>query len=112
MYWIIHLCLAVEQTNIFEYVQSLDSSVTKEDVVNKLYCMKLAGWVGKVAYSGKDYLYTLHDVDPFDYSFKSDVTDKDSVRRKLFVAKALRSLESVPRHVLEMATKARTGGAS
>ncbi|WP_147292549.1 retron St85 family effector protein [Undibacter mobilis] len=112
LYWIIHLCLAVEQTNIFEYVQSLDSSVTKEDVVNKLYCMKLAGWVGKVAYSGKDYLYTLHDVDPFDYSFKSDVTDKDSVRRKLFVAKALRSLESVPRHVLEMATKARTGGAS
>jgi hypothetical protein len=112
LYWIIHLCLAVEATNIFEYARSLESSVTKEDVLNKIYCMKLAGWIGKIPYSGKDYLYALHDADPFDYSFKPDVSDNDSVRRKLFVAKALRNIESVPRHVLDTATKARTGSAS
>ena len=69
--------------------------------------MKIAGWIERIAYSGKDYVYAKHDVDPFDYSFKSGVTNNDSIRRKLAVTTALRKAEALPKHVRTVAAAAR-----
>lgn len=107
VYWIIYLCLAVEIKNLCKYVQSIIPTVTEEEINNKVYCMKIAGWIERIAYSKNDYVYALHDTDPFDYSFKPHIADRDSVRRKFSVSSALKKSEGVPRHVSTIAAQAR-----
>lgn len=107
VYWVIHLCLAVEVKHLCSYVKLIIPDATDEEISNKIYCMKIAGWLERIAYSGKDYVYTKHDVDPFDYSFKPTVSDRDSVRRKIAVTMALRQAEALPKHVRSVAAAAR-----
>jgi hypothetical protein len=107
IYWIIHLCLAVSTTQLRSYVQLIIPSATDEMIKNKLYCMELAGWVERRSYSNKDYLWALHDSDPFAYEFKPSVTERISIRRNLIVKTALRKAEPLPPHIRTEATGAR-----
>ena len=74
--------------------------------------MVLAKWIGKEAYSGKDYYFTRMDVDVFDYSFRPDAKDKKAVRRKLAIFQAHKRVEDLPHHVRKItrfdARKAKT----
>lgn len=107
IYWIIHLCLAVSTTQLRDYVRLILPSATDETIKNKLYCMQLAGWIERRSYSNKDYLWALHDTDPFEYEFKPGVSERVSVRRKLAVTAALRKAEPLPSHIRTEATAAR-----
>ena len=69
--------------------------------------MRIAGWVERIAYSGHDYIYAMHDEDPFEYSFSVTVTEKDSARRKIAVTQALAKATGIPRHVRKIAAQAR-----
>jgi hypothetical protein len=107
IYWIIHLCLAVSTTQLRGYVQLILPDTSEELIKNKLYCMQLAGWIERRSYSNKDYLWALHDSDPFDYDFKPGVTERVSIRRNLIVKSALRDAEPLPLHIRREASSAR-----
>jgi hypothetical protein len=107
IYWVIYLSLAVSVSDLYSYVTSLIPKIATSEIRNKLYCMELAGWIYRSAYSGKDYFYVLHEHDPFDYAFLPTVADRDSVRRKFIVAEALSKLNAVPGHVRKSASEAR-----
>ena len=107
IYWVIYICQAISPATLLRYVTIIEPSVTQSELHRKLYCMILAKWIGKAAYSDKDYYFTLMDVDVFDYSFKPDAKDNKPVRRKLEVFKAHDSAEKLPPHVRKTATEAR-----
>ena len=107
IYWVLFVCLAISFTALMRYVNLIDPAATQADIRNKLFCMRLAKWVGKESYSSQDYYYSALDVDPFEYSFKPGVADKDRTRRKLEVFKAHLAAERIPLHVRKVATRAR-----
>jgi hypothetical protein len=107
IYWVIHLCLAVELKQLCSLVQSIAPHATDEEINNKIYCMKIAGWIERIPYSGKDYIYANHDVDPFQYSFAPTASEKDSARRKITVTTALTRAVDIPKHVRQVAAQAR-----
>ncbi len=106
IYWIIYLGLALSRSAIMRCVQEILPNLQPNELRNKIYCMEIAGWVGRISYSGKEYLYAL-DGDPFDYSFKSSTQERDSLRRKVEVVRSITDLERAPDHVREVATAAR-----
>jgi hypothetical protein len=107
IYWIVHLCLAVTPSTLYQYVRSIFIEATDEEIRNKLYCMQLAGWIARYTYSNRDYIYALHDDDPFEYTFKPGVADRISIRRKLAVTTALQQAETLPSHIRSRAAAAR-----
>lgn len=107
VYWIIHLSSAISPATLYSYVQSLHPDVGNNDIKDKVYCMILAGWVAKESYSGRDYFYALHDDDPLSFDFKPGVSETNAIRRKLEVVNAFRRLESIPKHIMTLAAKAR-----
>lgn len=112
IYWIIHLCLAVSRPMLNEYVRLCVPGTSDETVRNKLYCMKLAGWVETLSYNTDDYVWALHDEDPFEYELKAGVADRtSSMRRKLLVQTALRKAERLPAYIEAEALKPRAARA-
>ncbi len=112
IYWIIHLCLAVSETALNEYVRQIIPEATDDEIWRKLYCMKLAGWIAQLAYHTNEYFWALHNEDPFEYEFKAGVTDRtSSLRRRIVVTAALRKAEKLPQHVVKEASKPRAVGA-
>jgi hypothetical protein len=69
--------------------------------------MILAKWIGKEAYSHKDYYYTCTDIDVFEYAFQPGAKDNKAVLRKLAVYQAHDSIERIPSHVRKIAATAR-----
>lgn len=110
IYWVIFLAVAIPTQELYTYVDSIFSGISDEEKQNKLYCMQLAGWIERKAYSGKDYFFVRFSHDPFDYAFKAGVVEKDSARRKFAVAAALSKINIVPQHVKDIAHEARRGG--
>jgi hypothetical protein len=107
IYWVINILVAVSLSVLTRCVSSLLPGVNKFEITNKLYCMVIAGWVLKLPYSHTDYYCATVDNDPFNYSFKTGTTERDSIRRKLDIAKAMKVIEEVPSYVLNKATHAR-----
>jgi hypothetical protein len=110
IYWIIHLCLAVTVTALYEYVRLIFNDATDEEIRKKLYCMQLAGWIERRSYSNKDYLWVLYDREPFNYEFKPGVVERVSIRRNLLVTTALKKAEEIPSHIRTEASRARLAG--
>lgn len=110
IYWVIHLSLAISRSSLYNSIRILVPAVTDIDLRNKIFCMQLAGWIAVESYSGKDYLYTCHDVDPFVYKFDDAVSERDTVRRKIEVTQALAAAEKVPKHVRSVAANRRMVG--
>jgi hypothetical protein len=76
VYWLTYLFVAVSPTILYEAVIDLLPDTIQEDIRNKLYCMMLAGWIKKYAYSGKDYYYVTGSEDPFKYSWTPPRTSR------------------------------------
>lgn len=110
IYWIIYLSNAVTLGKLTEYISTLLGSPCSQNLVRRmLYCMRLAGWVDVVHYSGQEYYIVLIDVDPFDkYAFRAGAAGNDSKRRKADVASELQSDLALPRYVREAAAKKRS----
>jgi hypothetical protein len=106
-YWIIYILVAVSTTTLYKSVIALLPSARQHDIKNKLYCMQLVGWIKKIPYSGKDYYSTTIDEDPFNYSFRSGPLVRDSIRRKTDIARAMKSIEDLPKAVLTAAAAGR-----
>lgn len=98
-YWVVYLSVAVSLGVLFQYLSRIYPQLEISDLRNRLYCLELAGWISKISYSGKDYYFALSDDDPFDYSFKSNVRQKDTLRRKTIVAASMKKIEMPPTHV-------------
>ncbi|CAJ0882677.1 hypothetical protein AMST5_03359 [freshwater sediment metagenome] len=107
IYWVIYICRAISSANLLNYIKLIEPDVTQSELHRKLYCMMLAKWIGKEAYSDKDYYFTRIDLDVFDYSFLPNVSDNKPVRRKLDVFQAHQSVERLPTHVRKIAAEAR-----
>jgi hypothetical protein len=107
IYWVIYICKAISFTNILSYIRQIEPTVTQSELNRKLYCMILAKWIGREAYSDKDYYFTRMDVDVFEYHFKPNARDKKVLRRKLAVYQAHELIEKLPQHVRKIAANAR-----
>jgi hypothetical protein len=112
VYWIVYLCLAVSIPTLNDYVRLIVPNASNEVIRNKLYCMKLAGWIDVISYAAGDYVWACNDEDPFEYELKIGVIDRtSSMRRKLAVQVALRKAEHLPKWVEEQALKPRAARA-
>jgi hypothetical protein len=99
LYWIIYLSTAVSLQKLTDLYGSIMPPVDSSVIKSKLYCMKLAGWIGSFMYSSVEYYHTHSDVDPFKYYFKPGVLDNNGTRRRLDVTTALKDSLSIPRNV-------------
>ena len=108
LYWIIYLSTAIKLYDLKEHYDYIYGCSDYKDFQNWLYCMKLANWIKSYNYSDEEYFYVCYDVDPLDYSFKSNVIDKDSIRRKSDVAMYFHQALKTPRHVREVAVTHRS----
>jgi len=103
IYWTIYIAFAISSHNLVTLVTSLLPDAEKDEIKNKLYCLRLAGWIDSEAYSGKEYFFTSWDRDPYAYSFAAGTADRDSVRRKAIVTSALAKFENAPPHIRKVA---------
>jgi hypothetical protein len=98
--WILHLSRAASLTEVEEYINGIGISISRRDLKNKLYCLKLAGWVNSYTYSSKTYWYPRVDVDPISrYNYRAGTPSRDTTRRKLEVATDIKRDLKVPTHV-------------
>jgi hypothetical protein len=107
IYWVIHILLVVPPAVLYECVSRILPGSRDRDIKNKLYCMKLAGWIDIISYSGKDYYHALHPIDPLSYSFKPGVAERDIPRRKWDINSELAKTISAPRYVRRVANERR-----
>ncbi|MCJ9754470.1 retron St85 family effector protein [Neorhizobium sp. BETTINA12A] len=99
--WVIHLSRAIGISELHRYLLDMGNNIAQKEVKNKLYCMKIAGWIDKYTYSNKAYWHPLTEQDPFArYSYKAQTADRDTVRRKLEVTEAVKRDLRPPTHVL------------
>lgn len=107
IYWIIFLATAITLDALEEYAKNFFPNITKKELNQKLYSMKIAGWVDKHTYFEETYYFALAEQDPFHYSFQNQVPqrDRDTARRKTDIAgelkRALKLPGQVRRHVIE-----------
>ncbi|RTL91190.1 hypothetical protein EJV44_20285 [Ancylobacter aquaticus] len=106
VYWIIHLCHAITVTKLLDYA-NLIVEISVEDLKKALYCLILAKWIRKYSYDRLDYYLVLHDEDIFEYKFKPNVINRNSVLRKLEVYNAHVKKERLPKHVRDVSTRFR-----
>lgn len=105
-----YLCLAVTLDDLGGYVRLISPDMTDAIIGNKLYSMKLAGWIEIFAYDDEKFVWALHDQDPFDYVLKPGVVDRsDTMRRRMLVQTALRKKGALPPYVSQEANKRRLG---
>jgi hypothetical protein len=107
IYWVVYVSFAVSTGALERYVRLLIPAASEKETRNKIFCMQIAGWIEKIAYSGKDYYCTKYDEDPFHYAFKKGVANTDSFRRKMDLRLALEAAEALPKHVRNKATEIR-----
>jgi hypothetical protein len=101
--WILHLSQAMPITQLLEYANAL-YPVTQKELKNRLYCMKLAGWVAKFRYGNVDFWCSTSTQDPISrYSFIPTATVRDTSRRKQQVVAAISSDLHLSRLVREEA---------
>jgi hypothetical protein len=108
IYWIVYLAMAITTRSLVNLVRSLISTISEQEVLNAIYCMKIAGWIDSEEYSSQKYYFVCWDKDPFLYSFNALVGNKDSVREKAAVSKALLKAEDPPMHIRKVASRRRT----
>ena len=107
--WILHICSAMPVSELHSFRQSLFAeNIEQREIKNKLYCMKLAGWVSSYSYENKEYWYTKSIEDPFRYRFRQGVNANDSTRRKVEAMAAAKSALKVPKHVLRIVADAKS----
>jgi hypothetical protein len=98
--WVLHLSRAISITEIEEYINDIGHQISRKQLKNKLYCLKLAGWAGSYTYSNKTYWHPRVDIDPISrYSYRPGTSGRDTTRRKLAATTEIRHDLSVPNHV-------------
>lgn len=109
IYWVTNILFVVSEELLTSCIISLVPNATHEDILNKIYCMlHISGWLKKIAYSGKDYYYAAFEEDPFNYAYKTGTRERDTMRRKADVTRAMKIIEDTPNHVVRWAFKNRS----
>jgi hypothetical protein len=107
IYWIIYICRAISPANLLKYINLIEPDTDQSELHRKIYCMILAKWIGKEAYSDKDYYYTRTDIDVFKYAFQPGAKDNKPALRKLAVYQAHDSIEKIPLHIRQIVAAVR-----
>lgn len=98
--WVLHLARAVSITEVEAYINNIGISISRRDLKNKLYCLKLAGWISDYTYGNKTYWYPKLDIDPISrYAYQAGTPSRDTTRRKLTVTTDIKRDLKVPAHV-------------
>ena len=103
IYWITNMLVAVSSSVLKDCVSFLLPDARPDDISNKIYSLMIAGWLKKYSYSRKDYYYATVDSDPFNYSYKAGIWERDSLRRKSDIRARMKAIEQVPPYVLSKA---------
>lgn len=109
--WILHLSRAISITEIEAYIEGLGINISRKDLKNKLFCLKIAGWANTYPYSNKIYWYPQVDIDPISrYSYKNGVAVRDTRRRKLDVIADIKRDLNIPSQVSRHIVRLTDGG--
>ena len=100
IYWVTNMLVAVSSSVLKGCVSFLLSDAQPDDISNKIYSLMIAGWLRKYSYSRKDYYYATVDADPFNYSYRAGIRERDSLRRKSDIREGMKAVDQVPPYVL------------
>jgi hypothetical protein len=104
--WACYIADAVPPGKLFEFIKRIHPEINHAALRKKLYSLRVAGWIGMISYSSQDYYFLPEQQDPFHYSFKEGIIDKEPVRRILSIRE--QSFDRVPHGALERVRAART----
>ena len=100
IYWILYLSQAMSISELNAYLVACGFADDTADVKNKLFCMKMVGWVDRYTYANKTFWFVNFSQDPFSrYAFVEGVVERDTARRKASVVFAVQKDLKIPRHV-------------
>ncbi|NRD88515.1 hypothetical protein C8024_02110 [Sphingopyxis sp. BSNA05] len=75
--WLISICKAIPPEPLNEAIRIVNPGLSDNDIRDKLFCLRLAGWIGKVSYSNKDYYFQLRGQSPYEYAFLPEKRIRD-----------------------------------
>ncbi len=109
--WITYLADAITPGLLYELVRKLNPGETDEALRNKIFCMKVAGWMATISYGGRDYYCNLTPKDPFVYAFRDEIpaAQRDALRRRIEVRKELRKVEAIHPTIIQRLDAKRAG---
>lgn len=111
IYWTLYHSYASSLNVLHWAVSKLDPNISLSQLKNCLYCLRLVGWVGREAYSNKDYYFALSSSDPVSYNYpKANPAGRNMFARQLAIRKEFEAREKIPKHVSGV-VKARRGAA-
>lgn len=101
--WLLHICTSLSITELRKYyVDVFSVEIGQDELKNRLYCMKLAGWVDDYSYINKGYWFSVHEADPFSkYRYKPGVAETVTITRKLAISAEVKADLKHPRQVFK-----------
>jgi hypothetical protein len=102
IFWIVQRLRGAIPKEISESLARFGVNETQDNILNFLYCMRVADWIGEKKYGHPIYYYPTVNTDPFEYAFL--VKTNDPLRFKSDVAAQMRKRDvSRPKPVLKLA---------
>ncbi|UVC08734.1 hypothetical protein IHQ71_27015 [Rhizobium sp. TH2] len=100
LFWVIHLSKAISISEIETYLNDMGEPIDRKNLKNKLYCLKVVGWIDKYSYGNKEYWHPLVDADPISrYVYVKAAKERNTARRKLEVLADIRKDLKTRTHV-------------
>jgi hypothetical protein len=81
--------------------------MAQTELKNKLYCLRIIGWIDKEPYSNKEYFFALGEEDPLIYKFPKHVKIQDAIERSKAVRADIDSVEKIPKHIVKTVAQRR-----
>lgn len=106
-YWLIFVAIGITFRVLCDAIRLFMDDITEKDVKNKLYSLRVAGWILVKYYGGKEYYYTKLHEDPFDYSFRAGERVRDGVRWRVALTTELSDKCGIEGHVQEFVMQER-----
>jgi hypothetical protein len=100
VYWVLYHSYASSLSVLKWAVNKIDPSVSLSQLKNCLYCLRIVGWIGKEAYSNKDYYFALSSVDPVSYNYpRASSAGRNMLSRQMKIRNEFRVRERIPKHI-------------
>lgn len=109
IFWLTYVANVISPNTLYDAVNRIYPNISHDDIRNKIFCMKVAGWLDKISYSNKEYYFCKIDTDIFDYAYLPTAKSKDSLRRKTDIRQIFKDADKPPAAVYKRALDARSG---
>jgi hypothetical protein len=108
--WILNIFQAIPSEPLYEAVKIIHPNETDQTIRNKIFCLRIAGWIDKFPYSNKIYYYNKQNEDPFQYAFLPNSRVRDVAAAKLTIASGFKRDARIPNAVQSRLLELRPGG--